>query len=112
MKTKNGSWTQNLDRIFARDYIPSEEDIIYTRVRSTGISNLRFHSDSRDCQVFDVGGERSERKKWIHAFDDGRVVLNFVSLAGYDECLWEDAEAVRYCHSYGPTILTLLECII
>jgi len=40
--------------------------------------------------VVDVGGQRNERKKWMHCFDDVRAVLFIVNLAGYDQVLFED----------------------
>ncbi|TKA76059.1 hypothetical protein B0A49_01294 [Cryomyces minteri] len=40
--------------------------------------------------MFDVGGQRSERKKWIHVFDNVQVVLFLVAISGYDHVLVED----------------------
>jgi hypothetical protein len=53
-----------LDRIKADDYLPSDQDILRTRVRSTGITEEKFKLESHVLRVFDVGGQRSERKKW------------------------------------------------
>ena len=43
----------------------------------------------------DVGGQRSERKKWIHCFDGVQCLMFLVALSGYDQCLVEDQNAVR-----------------
>jgi len=45
--------------------------------------------------MFDVGGQRSERKKWIHVFDNVQVVLFLVAISGYDHALVEDRNGVR-----------------
>lgn len=45
-------------------------------------------------RLFDVGGQRSERKKWIQCFDDVRAILYVVALSGYDMFLHEDATVV------------------
>jgi guanine nucleotide-binding protein subunit alpha len=45
--------------------------------------------------MFDVGGQRSERKKWIHIFDNVNVVLFLVAISGYDHVLVEDRNGVR-----------------
>lgn len=45
--------------------------------------------------MFDVGGQRSERKKWIHVFDNVQVVLFLVAISGYDHVLVEDRNGVR-----------------
>lgn len=44
-------------------------------------------------KVIDVGGQRSERRKWINVFDRVNAILFVVSLSGYDECLIEDRDA-------------------
>jgi len=45
-------------------------------------------------RMFDVGGQRSERKKWIQCFDDVRAILFVVALSGYDMTLYEDPNTV------------------
>ena len=45
-------------------------------------------------RVVDVGGQRSERKKWIHCFEDVTAILFFVALSEYDMTLREDAAVV------------------
>ncbi len=47
------------------------------------------------CRVVDVGGQRSERKKWIHCFEDVTAILFFVALSAYDLGLREDQAVVR-----------------
>jgi len=44
--------------------------------------------------MFDVGGQRSERKKWIHVFDNVQVVLFLVAVSGFDHVLVEDKNGV------------------
>ena len=46
------------------------------------------------CRMFDVGGQRSERRKWIQCFDDVRSVLFVAALSGYDMTLLEDPSVV------------------
>lgn len=40
--------------------------------------------------MFDVGGQRSERKKWLHCFEDITATLFLVAISGYDLTLLED----------------------
>ncbi len=46
------------------------------------------------CRVVDVGGQRSERRKWISCFDDVRAVLFVCAMSGYDMTLFEDGKTV------------------
>lgn len=48
------------------------------------------------CRMFDVGGQRSERKKWIHCFEGVTAIIFCVALSAYDLVLAEDEEMVRY----------------
>jgi len=85
----------HIDRINSDDYAPSEDDVLRVRVRSTGIEEAEFLFDKRLYRVVDVGGQRSERRKWIHCFDGVTAVLFCSSLAGYDLPLREDPRQNR-----------------
>lgn len=45
--------------------------------------------------MFDVGGQRSERRKWIQCFDDVRALLFVVAISEYDMTLIEDCDRNR-----------------
>lgn len=45
--------------------------------------------------MLDVGGQRSERKKWIHCFEGVTAIIFCVALSEYDLVLAEDEEMVR-----------------
>ena len=47
------------------------------------------------CRMFDVGGQRSERKKWIHCFEGVTAIIFCVAMSAYDLVLAEDEEMVR-----------------
>lgn len=79
-----------MDRLFRSDYLPSDQDILRTRLRTTGITETEFDLGELKYRMFDVGGQRSERKKWIHVFDNVEVVLFLVAISGYDQALVED----------------------
>ena len=88
-----------LDRISLPDYIPSEQDILRSRARTTGIVEIRFHYKGLDFRMLDVGGQRSERKKWIHCFDDAKAVIYIAAMSDFDVMLAEDPSMNRMCES-------------
>jgi guanine nucleotide-binding protein G(i) subunit alpha len=40
--------------------------------------------------MFDVGGQRSERKKWIHCFENVTAIVFLAAISEYDQSLIED----------------------
>jgi len=81
--------------IGAPDYIPDEQDLLRTRVRTTGIVENAFEIDGNQFRMFDVGGQRNERKKWIHCFEAVTAVLFVAAISAYDQVLYEDEKTNR-----------------
>ena len=50
-------------------------------------------------RMVDVGGQRSERKKWIHCFDEAKAVIFVAALSDYDLTLTEDPICNRMSES-------------
>ncbi|KAJ7581309.1 G-protein alpha subunit-domain-containing protein [Mycena floridula] len=78
----------SLARMFSRDYRPSKKDILSLSIRTTGIHQHVFPK----FVLTDTGGQRSERKKWIHAFPRAYAVVFVASLCGDEEELLEAAD--------------------
>jgi len=85
----------NIDRIVKFDYTPTIDDLLRCRAKTTGIQELTLDIEQNRFIIVDVGGQRSERKKWIHCFQDVTAVLFFVALSEYDLKLYEDEETNR-----------------
>lgn len=88
------SYYANIDRLFRRDYLPTDQDVLRSRLRTTGITETLFELGQLNYHMFDVGGQRSERKKWVHCFEGVHCLMFVAALSGYDQCLVEDKTAV------------------
>ncbi|MCJ8742940.1 hypothetical protein PDJAM_G00088080 [Pangasius djambal] len=90
-------YLNDLDRISQATYIPTQQDVLRTRVKTTGIVETHFTFKDLHFKMFDVGGQRSERKKWIHCFEGVTAIIFCVALSDYDLVLAEDEEMVSNC---------------
>jgi guanine nucleotide-binding protein subunit alpha len=93
------SFFDEVERIAAPDYIPQEADILRARTKTTGISEYRFTMGQLTIHLFDVGGQRTERKKWIHSFENVTSIIFVVNLAEYDQVLLEKSSQNRLMES-------------
>lgn len=86
----------NLGRLSEVDYVPTKEDVLYARVRTTGVVEIQFSpvGESRKSgevyKLYDVGGQRNERKKWIHLFEGVTAVIFCAAISEYNQTLFED----------------------
>ena len=98
-------YLKHLHRFCEPDFVPTEEDSVMARVRTTGIVESELEQkivvEEEDepeqllFRVVDVGGQRNERKKWMHCFSDVSAILFIVNLAGYNAVLFEDSNKNR-----------------
>ena len=84
-----------IDRISERSFILTVDDVLRSRVRTTGIVQSDFVIKKMDFAMFDVGGQRNERRKWIHCFDNVDAVVFVAALSEFDQVLFEDADTNR-----------------
>ncbi|CAJ1972911.1 unnamed protein product [Sphenostylis stenocarpa] len=147
---------ENLQRLSDANYVPTKEDVLYARVRTTGVVEIQFREESHldileeriaqhikpfldSCPIdiessyevgqlekevlhdfpnffamnplshpvgenkksgevyrlFDVGGQRNERRKWIHLFEGVSAVIFCAAISEYDQTLFEDENRNR-----------------
>lgn len=84
-----------LERTSQPGYIPNAQDVLRTRVKTAGIVESKFLFKNAHFKMIDVGGQRSERKKWIHCFQDVTSILFIVAMSEYDLTLIEDEDVNR-----------------
>ncbi|GMN63310.1 hypothetical protein TIFTF001_032381 [Ficus carica] len=106
---------ENLQRLSDLNYVPTKEDVLYARVRTTGVVEIQFSMPAElfePCRaqlknacnnpvgenkksgevyrLFDVGGQRNERRKWIHLFEGVTAVIFCAAISEYDQTLFEE----------------------
>ena len=64
------------------NFQPTEQDILRARVITSGILETKFRVGKVKFHMFDVGGQRDERKKWIQCFNDVTAII-FVAATRY-----------------------------
>lgn len=92
---------ENLQRLSDTHYVPTKEDVLYARVRTTGVVEIQFSPVGENkksgevYRLFDVGGQRNERRKWIHLFEGVTAVIFCAAISEYDQTLFEDENKNR-----------------
>uniref|UniRef100_H2MSJ6 G protein subunit alpha 13 n=1 Tax=Oryzias latipes TaxID=8090 RepID=H2MSJ6_ORYLA len=94
-------------REFQLDYLPSQQDILLARKPTKGIHEYDFEIKNVPFKMVDVGGQRSERRRWFECFDSVTSILFLVSSSEYDQVLMEDRQTNRLSES-----LNIFETIV
>jgi len=81
---------ERVDEVAIEGYTPTDQDIFRCRSATTGIVETSFTINGSEFNMFDVGGQRNERKKWIHCFEHVTAVLFVAAISEYDQVLYED----------------------
>ncbi|KAF4526106.1 hypothetical protein B566_EDAN007600 [Ephemera danica] len=92
-----------LEELRREDYVPCDQDILHCRKKTSGIQKVEFTikvprrhgGGSQSFWMFDVGGQRGERRKWIQAFDGVHAVLFLIGCSSFDQVIREDGETNR-----------------
>ncbi|KAJ6522081.1 G protein alpha-subunit [Mycena vulgaris] len=84
-----------VDRIAAVGYVPSDQDILRCRVKAEGVAKTSFQVGELAYHIFDPSGQRSERRKWLHCFENVTAILFCADLTEYDHMLYEDESVNR-----------------
>lgn len=61
--------------MFHPTWAPNDQDTLRLRAKTTGITETKFVINDLTFKLFDVGGQRSERRKWIGAFGTSSCLL-------------------------------------
>lgn len=88
-------YMDDLARVSQPSYVPTEQDVLRSRVKTLGVLETTFDVEDMIFKLVDVGGQRSERRKWIHCFEGVTAIIFCVAISEFDQRLYEDNETNR-----------------
>ena len=88
-KMTNCASIESIDKIVQSDFLPNAEQIVNCRYRTSGMREEKLIIDNQHFSIFDVGGQRNERRKWIKLFDGVHALIFMVALSEFDQHLRE-----------------------
>ncbi|XP_032741347.1 guanine nucleotide-binding protein G(olf) subunit alpha isoform X1 [Rattus rattus] len=86
---------ERIDSVSLVDYTPTDQDLLRCRVLTSGIFETRFQVDKVNFHMFDVGGQRDERRKWIQCFNDVTAIIYVAACSSYNMVIREDNNTNR-----------------
>ncbi|KAJ3928558.1 MAG: guanine nucleotide binding protein, alpha subunit [Lentinula lateritia] len=112
MENNAGFFLNDIDRIATLSYLPSDDDVVRSRLRTVGVQEYRIFVDTtntlnlnarprREWVLYDVGGSRTMRRAWIPYFQDVNAIIFLAPISGFDEVLLEDPSVNRLNDSVG-----------
>ncbi|KAF4563694.1 hypothetical protein EYR36_002932 [Pleurotus pulmonarius] len=97
-----GFYLNELERVTALRYMPSDDDVLKARLKTVGVSEYKFEMEipaGRDTgtewRIVDVGGSRSQVSTWVPFFDDVDAIIFLAPISGFDQVLAEDRTVNR-----------------
>ncbi|KAH7723272.1 Protein GPA-13 a [Aphelenchoides avenae] len=92
----------SLDRVYDEGFKPVVDDLVMAYVPTIGVQNVIFTSNKRTFQLFDVGGQIVDRKKWATIYDGLDAIFFCIAISEYDQ-LVEGSETglTRLEHSFN-----------
>ncbi|KAJ7082579.1 guanine nucleotide binding protein, alpha subunit [Mycena epipterygia] len=101
-----GFFLDSLDIVTAPRYVPTDDHILRARLKTLGVSQHRMRlndqqgGQSREFHIFDVGGQRSMRPKWVPYVEDNMDAIIFLApISAFDQVLSEEPTINRLSDS-------------
>lgn len=100
LEESSGFFLDEISRITALRYFPSDQDVLKARLKTTGVVEHSFsiaHSQRRfiTWKIYDVGGARNQRHAWAPYFEDVNAIIFLAPISAFDQVLAEDPEVNR-----------------
>ncbi|KAI0347879.1 G-alpha-domain-containing protein [Trametopsis cervina] len=100
LEESSGFFLDEIDRITAKMYFITDDDVLKARLRTTGVTEHTFTLDNPefrgvDWKIYDVGGARHQRQAWAPYFDDVDAIIFLAPISAFDQVLAEDTKYNR-----------------
>lgn len=93
---------EHIDRISEEGYRPTPVDILSTRTKTVGVIEKNISiNDELEFKLIDVGGQRSERRKWVSLFKGITLVIFLAAASDYNKLCYEDDETNRMTENFS-----------
>ncbi|KAJ7058442.1 guanine nucleotide binding protein, alpha subunit [Mycena amicta] len=103
----------HIQRLAKPGYSPTVEDVLRARTQSTSMTEMRFNAGNLSIHIFDVGGDRTAPRKWLHCFESVPSIIFCAALSDYDQVLLEtDADGEETTQNRLRESLVLFENVI
>ncbi|KAJ3389285.1 Guanine nucleotide-binding protein G(i) subunit alpha-1 [Entophlyctis sp. JEL0112] len=93
------NFLNDIDRIFSLEYVPTVQDVLLCRDQTQSVQEVSFTINKTVFRVCDIGGQRTQRKKWAAYFEGINAILFVASIAGFDKTTSEDSATNRLLES-------------
>ncbi|KAI0658290.1 G-alpha-domain-containing protein [Cubamyces menziesii] len=106
LEESSGFYLDEIDRITAKMYFPTDDDVLKARLKTTGVVEHTFSlaktSEWRgvEWKIYDVGGARNQRQAWAPYFDDVNAIIFLAPISAFDQVLAEDPRVNRLEDSF------------
>lgn len=100
LEESSGFYLNEIPRITAKKYIPTDADVLKARLKTTGVVEHTFLVTSGsnrgvEWKIYDVGGARNQRQAWAPYFEDVTAIIFLAPISAFDQVLTEDPKVNR-----------------
>ncbi|THH13683.1 hypothetical protein EW146_g6570 [Bondarzewia mesenterica] len=99
LEESSGFYLDEIERITAKKYIPTDDDVLKARLKTVGVVEHTFTliqgSRGTNWKIYDVGGARNQRQAWAPYFQDVNAIIFLAPISAFDQVLAEDPRVNR-----------------
>ncbi|ETW75758.1 hypothetical protein HETIRDRAFT_481224 [Heterobasidion irregulare TC 32-1] len=100
LEDESGFFLNDLPRLTAHDYFPTDDDVLKARLKTIGVSEYKFELEAgpqsgTEWRIVDVGGSRFQVPTWVPFFDDVDAIIFLAPISAFDQVLAEDPKVNR-----------------